>query len=93
MILLLAAIMFQSPATDAPFSSRSTVDQAKLDAMSDACRAPRIWLRSLGDDRVDFRPSPDAKYAKVVCVFKKMRRSNLPMNLGLVGNAAPELKN
>jgi hypothetical protein len=64
----------------------ASVTQAKLDAMSDACRAPRTWLKHRGGEEVQFQPSPDAKYETVDCVLGKLKESLLPLKMGFVGN-------
>lgn len=66
--------------------SEVAVSQSKLDVMSDACHAPREWLRHEGGDAVRFMQSRTANYKKVECVFQQMRSSLLSMNLGFVGN-------
>ncbi len=69
------------------------VTQAKLDVMSDACRAPRKWLKHLGGEEIAFQPSPRAKFDKVDCLLKQLRESMIPMKLGFVGNEqVPEEK-
>ena len=85
-VALLALLQASAPAS--PSNPVAGLSQAKLDVMSNACRAPRSWLTQLGGDQVRFQPSPDGKYAKVACVLKRLRKSTYPMKLGFIGNEA-----
>jgi hypothetical protein len=66
-------------------SSRAAMSQARLNAMADACRAPRQWLALRGRELV-FRANPDADQAKIECVLKKMDAAIDATNRDLVGN-------
>jgi hypothetical protein len=72
-------------------AAASHVTQSQLNKLSDVCKAPRAWLRSLGHGEVRFRPSKNAKYRTVDCVLNQMKRSKLPMKLGFIGNEQYEL--
>lgn len=88
-MMLFLAFTLQLAAQGA--SPKIEVSQVKLDAMSDACGAPRKWLKHRGGDTVQFQPSQNAKFEKVDCVLKQLRMSLIPMKLGFVGNEqAPE---
>ncbi|WP_375421840.1 hypothetical protein [uncultured Sphingomonas sp.] len=69
-----------------PSLQRGKMSQARLDLMADACRAPRKWLELRGRETV-FRADPDADYAKIECVLKKMSGAVDASNLAIVGNA------
>jgi hypothetical protein len=87
MIFAMAVVLqATSPALNA--SAVSEITQASLDRMSDRCRAPRDWLKHLDGNRVRFQPSLTAKFDKVDCVLGQLKKSDLPMNLGFVGNEA-----
>jgi hypothetical protein len=81
---VLLAIAFQAATQRAP--SQVEMSQAQLNVMTDACKAPRKWLRHMGGDEVRFEPSPTGKYKTVNCVLKRLRASMAPMKLGFIGN-------
>jgi len=62
------------------------ITQTKLDKLSDACKAPRAWLRSIGHDEVTFMPPMNARHRTANCVLNQIKRSKLPMKLGFIGN-------
>ena len=69
-----------------PTKARHKVTPADLNAMADSCHAPREWLALRGREVV-FRGSPDADYAKIECVLRKVS-AVVPMNkIGFIGNA------
>ena len=68
------------------------VNQADLNAMADACNAPRTWL-TLRDREVVFRGSSNADFAKVQCVIKKMSAAVPMSNMAFIGNAPVSEKN
>jgi hypothetical protein len=68
-----------------PSSPRAAMSQARLNAMADACRAPRKWLELRGRELV-FRASPAADQRKIECVLKKMDAATDADNRNLVGN-------
>ncbi len=61
------------------------VTQADLNAMADACHAPRKWLRLKGREVV-FGASPDADYATIECVLRKVSKVVSMTNIGFIGN-------
>lgn len=81
---LLLALALQVAAQ--PTRPQRQVSQADLNAMADACRAPRSWLVLRGREVV-FRGSPNADFIKIECVLKKVS-AVVPMNkIGFIGNA------
>ena len=62
------------------------MSRARLNVIADGCRAPRKWLKLRGREIV-FRADPDADYAKIECVLKKMSGAVDASNLAIVGNA------
>jgi len=90
-MMVFLALAMQMAAQDSP--PKVEVSQSSLDAMSDACGAPRKWLTHQGGDEIRFSPSRRAKFEKVDCVLKRLRESMMPMKLGFVGNEqVPEEK-
>ena len=65
----LLALALQA-AVQPPASGRK-VSRESLNAMADACRAPRKWLTLRGAEVV-FRGPPDGDPVKLACVLKKM---------------------
>ncbi|WP_141243826.1 hypothetical protein [Sphingomonas lenta] len=84
----LLAVLVSQVGDAPPASSERRIHQAELDAFSDACATPRKWLKAPPNNEVLFRPSRRAKFEQVGCLIAQMRKSNLPMNLGFVGNEA-----
>jgi hypothetical protein len=78
----------QATVTPTPIKPVGALSQAQFDAFSDACRAPRKWLRHLGGDEVRFKPSRRANYDKVACVLQRLRESPGAMSFGFIGNEA-----
>lgn len=69
-----------------PTRPRHQVSQADLNAMADARHAPRSWLVLKGREIV-FLGSPDADFAKIECVLKKVS-AVVPMDkISFIGNA------
>lgn len=65
---------------DLPVSSK----QAELNAITDACNAPRDLLKIEGE-AVHFTPQPDMDYDVAACVFNGIRDAGIT-NFGFVGN-------
>ncbi|MCC2975864.1 hypothetical protein LK533_04130 [Sphingomonas sp. PL-96] len=84
-----ALLLLHVAVSSAPQTGQAALSQKQLDGMTDACRAPRGWLRHKGGDEIRFLPDPDAEYDKVDCVLKQLRESRIPMKLGFIGNEAP----
>ena len=60
--------------------------QAALDRIADKCRLSRSTFTLVGNNELHFKPSSDARYESVDCGLKELRKANLPVNLGFVGN-------
>ncbi|RJF91335.1 hypothetical protein [Sphingomonas cavernae] len=90
MIGVVLMLAMQGSAPPVATKSAETITQSQLDAMSDACRAPRKWLKHLNGDEVRFRPAKRAKYEQVDCVLRHLKDSMAPMSFGFVGNEAIE---
>jgi len=82
---VLLALALQAAAH--PTRPRRDVTQADLNIMADACHAPHQWLVARGR-QVVFWGSPNADYAKVACVLKKVSGVVSMTNIGFIGNAA-----
>ena len=80
----LFALAVQLAARPAP--PRHKVKQADLNAIADACDAPRTWLELRGRE-VIFRGPSDVDYAKVQCVVKGMSAIVPSKNIAIVGRA------
>lgn len=65
--------------------SGRNMSQKSLDAISDACHAPRQWLVLKGSEIV-FRGDPDADYAKILCVLQKVSATGSLRDLAIIGN-------
>ncbi|KQN93895.1 hypothetical protein ASE95_03060 [Sphingomonas sp. Leaf231] len=68
-----------------PAQPRREVKQADLNAMADACHAPRKWLYLKGREVV-FAASPDADYDTVACVLGKVSAAGSITNVSFIGN-------
>ncbi len=66
-------------------SSRRQMSQARLNAMADACHAPRNWVELRGRE-VIFKASPDAEYKKIACMLGKISAEVDMTNIAFVGN-------
>ncbi|WP_230481468.1 hypothetical protein [Sphingomonas sp. Leaf21] len=69
-----------------PTKPQRQVSRADLNAMADACHAPRNWLVLRGREVV-FRGNPDADFAKIECVLKKVSAVVSMNKIGVIGNA------
>lgn len=69
-----------------PIPSVPAITVGDLNAMADACRAPREWLELRGNEIV-FRASPNEDEAKIVCVLKKIDAVVASSSLSSVGTA------
>ncbi|HXH17433.1 MAG TPA: hypothetical protein VNJ10_15060 [Sphingomonas sp.] len=81
-VLLAIAIQAATEQTSPP----PQATQDSLNAIADACHAPRKWLE-LRRDEIVFRADPDESYDKIACVLKKVSASLPTTPLGFVGNA------
>ncbi len=66
-------------------SSRRQMSQARLNAMADACHAPRKWVELRGREVV-FKANPDAEYKKIECMLRKISAVVDMPNIDFVGN-------
>ena len=71
-----------------PSSSRPKMIPDGLNAIADACHAPRKWLELRGQ-QVVFGADPDADYAKIECLLTKILAVTDQQNLAFIGNALP----
>jgi hypothetical protein len=62
--------------------------RSQLDAIATQCQLPPSVFEIKPPDDLHFRPSPDARYEDVDCAISALRKANLPLKLGFVGNEA-----
>jgi hypothetical protein len=60
--------------------------QAILDGIAKKCGLPPSTFKRIGADKLQFQPRPDAQYERVGCALTELKRANLPLKLGFVGN-------
>ncbi len=72
-------------ATQPRSSSGGRISRAHLNAMADACHAPRNWVESRGR-RVVFKANPDADLTKIECMLRKIGAVVDMTNIGFIGN-------
>jgi hypothetical protein len=65
---------------------------AQLQKIASTCGLPGT-LELVGTEDVRFRPSPSSKYERVDCVLKALKKTDIPMKMGFVGNEAYETGN
>ncbi|HEX4738346.1 MAG TPA: hypothetical protein VH331_12380 [Allosphingosinicella sp.] len=67
----------------------------QLHAITSKCGLPNSALKLVGTKELHVQPPPDASYGKVECLLGELKKANLPLNIGFVGNEAyqPEDKN
>ena len=63
------------------------LDQTGLDALTDACRAPRDMLKYNGGKQVELRAPSDMKFEMIDCVLTRLHSSAIPIELSFIGNA------
>ena len=81
---ILFAIAIQAAATQTSPPPKAT--QESLNAIADACHAPRKWLE-LRRNEIVFRADPDESYDKNACVLKKVSARLPATPPGFIGNA------
>jgi hypothetical protein len=62
--------------------------RSRLDRIAAKCRLPASVFDLRSPDELHFKPDPDAKYEDVDCAIGELRKANLPLKLGFIGNAA-----
>ncbi|MBB6506277.1 hypothetical protein F4693_003277 [Sphingomonas endophytica] len=80
---VLLALAMQVAAQPSPVRPKMT--RADLNAMADACQAPRKWV-VLRANEIVFRANPDADQAKIECMLKKISAVVATSNIGFIGN-------
>ena len=60
----------------------------KLHAITSKCGLPTSALKLVGIKELHIQPPPDASYWKVECLLTELKKANLPVNIGFVGNEA-----
>jgi len=58
----------------------------RLDDISRKCGLPKSIFKLVGTDELHIQPSPDEKYERVDCALSELRKSDLPLKIGFVGN-------
>jgi len=71
-----------------PSASIRTERLAAVHRIAAACRLPDSALELIGTEELQFRPPPDASYQSLDCVFRQLKRADLPLKMGFVGNEA-----
>jgi hypothetical protein len=68
---------------------------AELNKIARNCGLPPSIMSLEGTDELHIKPAPNESYAKVDCLFADLKKANLPLKMGFVGNEAyqPEDKN
>jgi hypothetical protein len=61
---------------------------ATLKAITQRCGLPETSLRLVGTDDLHVRPPVDAKYESVDCALAELKKANMPLKMGFVGNEA-----
>jgi hypothetical protein len=92
MIVLALALLLQEPSETAPAASTKVVTQVQLNAIADACVAPRTWLKLVGTERVRFDAPSKAPYELVSCVIRRLKDSGLPVTIDIAGTAQPSMQ-
>lgn len=65
---------------------------AQLEKIAATCGLPGT-LKLAGTGDVRFRPSPNAEYERVDCVLNALKKTDIPMKMGFVGNEAYDIGN
>jgi hypothetical protein len=65
---------------------------AQLERIATDCGLPGT-LKPVGTEDVRFRPSPSAKYERVDCVLNALKKTDMPMKMGFVGNETNQTGN
>ncbi len=60
--------------------------QAVLDGIADKCGLTRSTFKLVGNDELHVQPSPDAQYERVDCALTELKKANMPVKMGFVGN-------
>jgi hypothetical protein len=60
----------------------------QLHAITSKCGLPGSALKLEGTEELHVQPPPDASYGKVECLLTELKKANLPVNIGFVGNEA-----
>jgi hypothetical protein len=60
----------------------------RLNAITSKCGLPSSALKLVGTKELHVQPPPDADYEKVECLLTELKKANLPVNIGFVGNEA-----
>lgn len=65
---------------------------AQLERIAAKCGLPGT-LKLVGNDDVRFKPSTNARYERVDCVLTALKKTDMPMKMGFVGNEAYDIGN
>jgi len=60
--------------------------QQILDRIADTCGLARSTFKLNGDDDLHIQPDPNAKYESVDCALTALKKANMPVKMGFVGN-------
>jgi len=60
--------------------------QAALNQIADKCGVPRSTFDLVGDEDLHIQARADEKYERVECALTELKRSNLPVKMGFIGN-------
>ena len=61
---------------------------AALHEIAARCGFPDSVLELEGDDDLHVRPPPDSPYERVDCLLKALKKADMPVKMGFVGNEA-----
>jgi 16S rRNA C967 or C1407 C5-methylase (RsmB/RsmF family) len=59
---------------------------ATLKSITQRCGLPEDSLQLSGTDDLHVRPPVDAKYESVDCALAELKKANMPLKMGFVGN-------
>jgi hypothetical protein len=91
--LVLVATVAACGRTDVESGPNLRVERiARLEKIAATCGLPGT-LKLVGTEDVRFRPSPSAKYERVDCVLNALKKTDIPIKMGFVGNEAYDIGN
>jgi hypothetical protein len=66
---------------------------ARLERIATGCGLPARTLTLKGKDQLHFQPPSDARYEDVDCVLTALKKTDMPVKMGFVGNETYETGN
>ena len=93
LLLSLLTVCAGCAAPPAPAPSLREQRLASLHRIAVQCGLPDSALKLEGEDQLHVQPPPDASYDSVDCVLTALRKADLPLKMGFVGNEVYETEN